>query len=389
VCEAGGLVIPELSDATKSKLAAALPAAASLGNPVDMIASATPAHYARVIETVLGSGEVDALIAIYIPVGPSETEAIVTAVRMGVAAARAAGADDKPVLACLMAEQGVQSRFDSGKEKIPSYAFPEAAGRVLSKIAAYADWRAQPEGLIPDFDDLDLPAAREVCRKAVAQRGPGWLSAEETRAVLTAVRLPVPAGGVATTADEAVELARRIGYPVAVKLASRQVIHKTEAGGVCLDLADDVVVRRAFEEIRDRLAKANRLDAMEGVIVQPMLAGGVEVMAGVTQDPLFGPLVAFGLGGIYVEVLADVCFRVTPLTDRDAAEMVRSIRGFRLLQGYRGHPPADLDAIQEALLRLSRLVEEIPEIGEVDLNPIFALPPGKGCRVADARIWCK
>jgi acetate---CoA ligase (ADP-forming) len=389
VCEAGGLVIPELSDATRSKLAAVLPAAASFANPVDMIASASPAHYARVIETVLASGEVDALIAIYIPVGLSETGAIVDAVRAGVAAARAAGAEDKPVLACLMAEQGMHNRFDSEQEKIPTYAFPEAAGRVLSKIAAYAEWRAQPEGLIPDFDDLDLPAAREVCRKAVAQRGPGWLSAEETRAVLTAVRLQVPAGGVAATAEEAVELARRIGFPVAVKLALREVIHKTEAGGVCLNLADAGAVRRAFEEIRDRLARANQEGAMEGVIVQPMLGGGVEVMAGVTQDPRFGPLVAFGLGGIYVEVLADVCFRVTPLTDRDAAEMVRAIRGFRLLQGYRGHPPADLDAIEETLLRLSRLVEEIPEIGEVDLNPIFALPPGQGCRIADARIWCK
>jgi acyl-CoA synthetase (NDP forming) len=173
---------------------------------------------------------------------------------------------------------------------------------------------------------------------------------------------------------------------VAVKLASRQVIHKTEAGGVCLDLADASAVRHAFEEIRDRLARTNQLGAMEGVVVQPMIADGVEVMVGVTQDPLFGPLIAFGLGGVHVEILADVCFRVTPLTDRDAAEMVRTIRGYRLLQGYRGHPPADVEAIQEVLLRLSRLVEEIPEISEVDLNPLFALPPGEGCRVADARI---
>jgi acyl-CoA synthetase (NDP forming) len=204
--------------------------------------------------------------------------------------------------------------------------------------------------------------------------------------VLSAVRLPLPLGGVARTADEAVELASRIGFPVAVKLASRQVVHKTEVGGVCLNLADAGTVRHAFEEIRNRLVQANQLEAMEGVVVQPMIAGGVEVMAGVTQDPLFGPLIAFGLGGVHVEILADVCFRVTPLTDRDAAEMVQAIRGYRLLKGYRGHPPADVEAIQEALLRLSRLVEEIPEISEVDLNPIFALPPGQGCRIADARI---
>jgi acyl-CoA synthetase (NDP forming) len=125
---------------------------------------------------------------------------------------------------------------------------------------------------------------------------------------------------------------------------------------------------------------------MEGVLVQPMMTGGVEVMIGVTDDPLFGPLIAFGLGGIHVEILGDVQFRITPLTDRDAAEMIRGIKGYRLLTGYRGHPPADLEALEDTLLRVSRLVEEIPEISELDLNPIFALPPGQGCRIVDARI---
>jgi acetyl coenzyme A synthetase (ADP forming)-like protein len=386
VCEAGDLVIPELSAATRFRLAAALPPAAGVANPIDMIASATPEQYSQVIETVLTSGEVDALIVIYIPVGLSETESILDAVRAAVARARAGGATGKPVLACLMAEQGGRTQLNRGEERIPCYAFPEAAGRVLSKMAAYADWRNQPVGLIPEFDDLDLPSAREVCRSALGQRGSSWLSAEETRAVLTAVRLPLPPGGVATTAEEACELAGRIGFPVAVKLASRQLVHKTDVGGVCLNLADAAAVRHAFADIRQRLVEQNQLDAMEGVVVQPMIADGVEVMVGVTQDPSFGPLIAFGLGGVHVEILADVCFRVTPLTDRDAAEMVRSIRGYRLLEGYRGHPPADIEAIQELLLRIARLVEEIPEIGEVDLNPVFALAPGQGCRIADARV---
>ncbi len=384
-CEAGGLVLPELSAATRARLAAFLSPAASTGNPVDMIASATPEHYAQVIETVLASGEVDALIAIYIPVGLSETAALVAAVQTGVTRARAAGRGDTPVLACLMAEQGVGVPSSQSGERIPSYAFPEAAARTLAKIAAYAEWRAAPEGLIPDFDDLDLPSAREVCRRALAQRGAGWLSAEETRAVLAAVRLPLPTGGVARTVEEAVELARRLGFPVAVKLASHQLVHKTDVGGVCLNLGDADAVRGAFEKIRGRLVRANQLAAMDGVVVQPMIEG-VEVMAGVTQDPLFGPLVAFGLGGVHVEILADVCFRVTPLTNRDAGEMVRAIRGYRLLEGFRGRPPADTEAIQEVLLRLSRLVEELPEIGEVDLNPVFALAPGQGCLIADARI---
>src|SRR5262249_26227114 len=157
------------------------------------------------------------------------------------------------------------------------------------------------------------------------------------------------------------------GFPVALKLASHEIVHKTEIGGVCLDLADAAAVRGVFERIRERLAGEGRAAAMDGVLIQPMLSGGVEVMVGVTQDPLFGPLIAFGRGGVHVEILADVCFRVTPLTARDAAEMVRAIRGSRLLQGYRGHPPADLDAIEELLLRVSRLVEEVPEIGDLDL----------------------
>ncbi len=179
-CEAGGLTIPELSEKTRARLAAALPAAASVANPVDMIASATPEHYARVIETVLTSGEVDALIVIYIPVGLRATQAIVGGLQQGVAAARAAGAVDLPVLACLMAEEGRAAQNDLGGERIPTYAFPEAAGRVLGKIAGYAEWRTQPEGMIPDFPRPGSAPAREVCRKAVAQRGAGWLSAEET-----------------------------------------------------------------------------------------------------------------------------------------------------------------------------------------------------------------
>jgi acyl-CoA synthetase (NDP forming) len=191
---------------------------------------------------------------------------------------------------------------------------------------------------------------------------------------------------VATSAEDAVKLACKVGFPVAVKLASRQIVHKTEIGGVRLNLADEQAVRDAFEAIRARLAQENKPEAMEGVLVQPLISGGVEVMAGMTRDPLFGPLIAFGLGGIHVEILGDVQFRISPLTDSDAAQMVRETKGYQLLQGYRGQPAADVEAIEEVLLRLSRLVEEIPEIAELDLNPIFALPPGQGCKIADARI---
>lgn len=385
-CEAGGLLVPAFSERTQAQLAAFLPPTAGLANPVDLIASARAEEFRRALTVIAGSGEVDALIVLYVSAGALEPRSLAQAIRDGVASGTAQ-APPLPVLVCWMGEEEQSSGpGELARLNIPVYDFPETPALVLSKTAAYADWRAQPLGMIPDFDDLDLERARRLCRRAVDARGVGWLSAEETKEVLTSARLPVAPGGLARTMDEAASLARQVGFPVAVKLASRSLLHKTEVGGVALNLRDTEAVRRAFQEMQRRLADDHRLDAMDGVIVQPMVSGGVELMVGVTHDPLFGPLIAFGLGGIHVEILRDVCFRITPLTDRDAREMIRGIRGFRLLEGYRGHPPADLDAIEDVLLRVSRLVEEIPEITELDLNPVFALPPGRGCLIVDARI---
>jgi acyl-CoA synthetase (NDP forming) len=385
-CEAGGLRLPPLSEQSRARLAAFLPAAAATTNPIDLIASATPEQFRRAVEVVLGSGEFDALVVIYVAVEPLAGGAVAAAVGEGILAARRATGVEVPVLACSMPELAPRTLRLGDDLLVPCFPYPEAAGQVLGKIAAYAEWRARPPGTVPALSGVDAGAARGLCRAALARRGSGWLTTEETRAVLSAMGLPVAPGGVARTADEAAAVARGLGFPVAVKLASHQIVHKTEIGGVRLHLDGEPAVRRAFEEIRQRLESEGRLAAMEGVLVQPMVAGGTEVMVGVTQDPLFGPLIAVGLGGVHVEILGDVCFRVTPLTDADAAEMVRSIRGYRLFGGYRGHPAADVAAIEEVLLRVSRLVEEVHEVRELDLNPIFALPPGQGCRIVDARV---
>jgi acetyl coenzyme A synthetase (ADP forming)-like protein len=384
-CEAGGLVLPELSIQTQKSLKEFLPAAAGLSNPVDMIASAPPDHFRRTVETILVSQEVDAMIVIYIPVGVARDEDIMAAIGEGISAARARGSKI-PVLAVPMYGEKECPPLALAHEVIPTYPFPESAATVLSKVADYGDWRRQPVGLIPDLGNTQPQKARQICRDALTGRGPGWLTVAETRDVLTSFGLPVPPGGIAATADQAAQLAEQIGYPVAVKLASHRIVHKTEIGGVHLRLRDADAVRRAFDAIRGQVLKTAKPEDMEGVLVQPMMSGGVEVMVGVTEDPLFGPLIAFGLGGIHVEILGDVRFRVTPLTDQDVDEMIREIKGFRLLKGYRGHPPADIEAIRDVLLRISLLVEEIPEINELDLNPIFALPPGEGCRIVDARI---
>jgi len=198
--------------------------------------------------------------------------------------------------------------------------------------------------------------------------------------------LPVAAGAVARNADEAAALARVFGFPVAAKLAARTVQHKTDIGAVRLNLTSESHVRRAFTDVLSAAGNLATADEIDGVLIQSMITGGVETMIGVADDPLFGPLIGFGLGGIYVEVLGDVQFRIAPLTDRDVSELLHGIRGLPLLQGYRGHPAADLDALRELLLRVSRLAVEVPEIVELDLNPVIALPPGHGCRIVDARV---
>ena len=398
-CVSAGLKVVEFSDDTRARLGAFLRPEANMSNPVDMIASAGPHEYCRTVEVALTAPEVDALIVIYTPVERRTAADTLTAIARGIGAGRQQGATAKPVLACILAEPGAlaplaveyASPADATvtvREHVPAYAFPENAARALGRVTAYAVWRAQPPALYWSFDDIRADEARELCRSVLDSRGDGWLTAEETRRILNAFGLPLLPTVVARTADEAAALANVVGFPVVAKLQTGALLHKSDAGAVHVGLASERAVRGAFRELTALAVTLGTLDtsAGEGVVIQPMVAGGVETMVGITDDPLFGPLVAFGLGGIHVEVLGDVRFRIAPLTDRDADELLRGIRGFKLLQGYRGHPPADLEALRELLLRLSRLAEDVPEVCELDLNPVIALSPGNGCRIVDARI---
>lgn len=385
--QAAGLEVPELSDEVKDTLAGFLPAEASCRNPVDMIAAAGPEEYRRAVSVLLADDGIDALVVLHTPVGVHSAEAMARAVCDGLDEGRLKGGGDKPVLASIV-DSGLRTySLRSGEEEVvPVFLFPEEIGATLGKISRYAEWRVSPPGDYVTFDDQALDRAREICRTALEERGPGWLGVAEARAVLEAAGIVTTPGGVADSADEAVRLADDVGYPVALKLASTRVIHKTEVGGVRLGLEDPDAVRTAFREIRERLAGEGREQDMEGVLVQPMLTGAAEIMIGAQADRSFGHILAFGLGGIHVEILRDVSFGVAPLTDMDAGRIVRDIRGFRLLEGYRGHPAADVAALEDALQRVSRLVEAVTEIDEMDLNPIFALEPGQGYRVADVRI---
>jgi len=302
------------------------------------------------------------------------------------------------VLSCVLAESGTRGPLDVEyasaitpgelvRERVPAYGFPENAARALGRIAAYAAWRQQPPALYWTFDDLHPDEARDLCRAAVDSRGAGWLTGEETRRVLNAFGLPLVPTVLARSADDAAALASVVGYPVVAKLQTRTLVHKSDVGAVQVGLTSERAVRAAFRDLTAiAVNHPPNPDEGEGVVIQPMVSGGVETMIGITDDPVFGPLVAFGLGGIHVEVLGDVRFRIAPLTDRDADALIRGIRGYKLLQGYRGHPPVDIDALRELLLRMSRLAEDVPEIAQLDLNPVMALSPGNGCRIVDARI---
>jgi acetyl coenzyme A synthetase (ADP forming)-like protein len=385
-CEAAELTVAEFSDRTRSRLAGFLPATSSLGNPVDLIASAGPEEYRRAIEVALAADETDALLVIYTPIERSLARPILTAIADGIAAARAAGFTSKPVLLCTMTMSAQPWPIKAGPEDVPAFVFPENAVRALGKAAAYAKWRADPPGLLWGFDDVHLDEARTLCREIAAARGDSWLTPEELTRVLNAFGLPLVPAPSASSEDEAAAVAAIIGFPVVMKVSSPEILHKTEAGAVVVNLTTESAVRTAFRQLAAKVPDALRPASESAIVVQPMIKNGVETLIGVTADPLFGPLVAFGLGGIQVEVLRDVAFRIAPLTDKDADDLMGSVRGFKLLQGHRGQPAADIHALRDLLLRVSLMCARVPEIQELDLNPVMALPEGHGCRIVDARM---
>ena len=393
-CESHGLELAPLGEATTAALRAFLPPEASVRNPVDMIASATPESFERSVRLVLEDAQVDAVLAIYVPpivTTPLEVaQGIVRGAERGQRALAARGEPPKPVLSCFMGSHGVPEGLRSLHEgHIPSYAFPESATIALARAVRYGRWREAPEGVERRFDDVDADAARALlagARARAAAGGSPWLEPAEVQALLGAWRIPCAPAGFAADAEAAVVAARQAGYPVAVKLVSATITHKSDVGGVVLGLRDDAGVRAAVAAIERELAAHGRRGEMAGVLVQGMVEGGVETIVGATHDPSFGPVLMFGLGGVSVELLRDVAFRVQPLTDRDAHELVRAVRGAPLLTGWRGAPAADVAALEQTLLRVSQLVGDLPEIVDMDLNPLKVLPAGRGCVVVDARI---
>jgi acetyl coenzyme A synthetase (ADP forming)-like protein len=367
-CEAQGLELPPLGAETAAALRAFLPPAASVANPVDMLAAAPPDHYARAMRLVLSDASVESVLVIFIPPIATDVEAVARAIVDGT---RDAG--HKPVLAIFMSARGAPALL----QPIPSYAFPEPAAIALARAVEYGQWRERAPGSIPDFRDARPADAREIVGTAL-ERGGGWLDPTECDGLLGAFGVPTAPFRLAADPASAVVAAADIGFPVVLKALGPAILHKTEVGGVRLGLPDASSVRAAAEQM------ASHLEGLSGLLVQAMVPDGVEVIVGVVRDPTFGPLVVYGSGGTLVELLSDVAFRLHPLTDVDAAAMLDEVRGTALLRGYRGAAPADQNALKELLLRVSALVEACPEVREMDLNPVKVL--ARGIRVLDARI---
>jgi acyl-CoA synthetase (NDP forming) len=367
-CETAGLELPALADETRAALEAVLPAEASVANPVDMLGSATADTYRAALPPLLADPGIDAVIVLFVP--PVAVEPGVVGAAISEAAADA-DRPEKPVLASIVAAAGAPASL-RGAANVPSFAYPEAAARALGRAAERSVWLRRSAGTEPELADVDPERAADVLRSALVDAEERWLDAAETRAVLGAYGVPLVPERVAAGPDEAAEAAHELGFPAVVKTATAGA-HKTETGGVALDLADEAAVREAAARIGG------------AVLVQPLVRGGAELLAGVVQDPTFGPLVAFGPGGVFAELIGEASFRLAPLTDVDALELVRGGKAGRLVAGFRGKPAADAEALADLLLRLSRLAENHPELVELDLNPVLGLPDGAVAVDARAR----
>ncbi len=376
-CEAEGMKIPVLTDDTQATLRAFLPPQASVGNPVDMIASAPADHYREAIRAVAADPGVDALIVIFVPPLVTRAEDVARAINQSVHELDGG----KPVVTVFMSARGVPDALKTGAVRIPSYAFPESAAIALARISRYGEWRARPLGSLPRFEGLHRDEAGRVVARTLA-RSDGWMPPEDVHALLVNYGLPVIDQRLVRTPADAAMAAQAIRGETALKAVIPGVVHKTEFGGVRLHLHGAKEVQTAAEQMAVMLASKGH--PPEGFLVQQMAASGVEMIAGVVHDAQFGPIVACGAGGTLVELLRDVSVRLTPLTREDASEMIRELKTYPLLTGFRGAAKADVAALEDVLLRIGVMVEDLPQIAELDCNPIIVHE--HRAAIVDARV---
>ncbi len=378
--ERAGLCIAQLKTQTIQSLEQYLPDAASAANPVDVLGDAKADRYQFALEKVINDPNVDGLMVLLTPQAMTEIEATAYAV------CEINKQSEKPILACFMGDAKVKPGIEIlSKHGVPNYPFPERVARAFHAMATYRSYRDRPKPKYSSFK-VDRSTIQKVFNK-IRNDGRVTIGDAESREILSAYGITIPQSHIAETPDQAITFANKIGYPVVLKIASPEILHKTDIGGVKVNLQNAEDVRDAFELMVYRAQRYVPGARIWGCLVQQMApVGGVEILVGMNRDPQFGPLVTFGLGGIYVETIKDVTFRIAPFSSDEAEQMINEIRAHALLDGVRGKPPLDKDAIKDVLLRIGQLVQDFPEIGEMDINPLMVYPQGQGTIALDMRL---
>ena len=378
VCEYG-MQMAKLSDATKEKLRSFLPAAASVKNPVDMIASAPIEHYKQTLETVIADENVDMIGVIYLPfLGLKDIDVAQALMEIK------AKYPEKPIIGIFMTKSEFFTKLSNMDVNMPFFMYAEEAADGFNRLNQQRLWMQRPEGKIPAYD-VDKAKAEKIIKAAVAD-GRAQLTTLESIDVLNAYGIRACKYGLATNEEEVVNLGNSIGYPVVMKMTSKTTSHKTDVGGVRVNIQSEKQLRAEYQDLIAKLTEKGLIDGLEGVIIQEMVKGNREMVCGIATDPQYGPMMMFGLGGVFIETMKDVTFRIAPLTDIDAEEMIKSVKAYELLKGARGTKPADIAQIQETLMRLSQMVNDFKFIDELDINPLLiSEKTGEGIAV-DGRI---
>lgn len=378
VCEYGLQMAP-ISDATKDKLRSFLPAAASVKNPIDMIASAPIEHYKQTLETVIADENVDMIMVIYLPFMGLKDIDVAKAV-MEIKKLH----PEKPVLGVFMTTCSFFATISNMEVNMPFFMYAEEAADGFKSLNQQRLWMERPEGKIPSYS-VDKAKVEKIIKQSLAE-GRDQLTTLESIDVLDAYGIRACKYGLATDEEQVAKLGNEIGYPVVMKMSSKTTSHKTDVGGVRVNIQSEEQLRAEYQDLIAKLTEKGLLEGLEGVIIQEMVKGSREMVCGIATDPQYGPMMMFGLGGVFIEVLKDVNFRIAPLTDIDAKEMIKSVKSYKLLEGARGTKPAQIDQIEETLLRLSQLVSDYSFIDELDINPLLiSEKTGEGIAV-DGRI---
>ena len=378
VCESG-MQMAKITDETKEKLRSFLPSAASVKNPIDMIASAPIEHYKQALETVLQDENVDMIAVIYLPfLGLKDID--VAQALMEIKAKN----PQKPIIGVFMTTSDFFVKISNMEVNMPFYMYAEEAAEAMTRLDQQRQWMEKPQGSIPTYN-VDKAKVETIIKNSLKE-GRAQLTTLESIDVLEAYGIRACKYGLATNEEEVAKLGNEIGYPVVMKMTSKTTSHKTDVGGVVVNIKDEAQLRNEYKALLQRLEAKGLLDGLEGVIIQEMVKGSREMVCGIATDPQYGPMMMFGLGGVFVEVMKDVTFRIAPLTDNDAMDMIKSVKAYKLLEGARGTTPAQIGQIQETLLRLSQLVNDFKFIDELDINPLLiSEKTGEGIAV-DGRI---